>query len=211
MTSRQDGDDLPSPKGGAVEASVAGGPGIINPTPTQPGGPPPEFYMQMLQQQRDMLQAITSLTPNKTVSTDRASPSALREAPPPRATLDFSRHQLSDGECSDPGDDLQQRFDALLESGDESDSEGDVFADIKNFFDKEEKLGPNVSDATADIVKLGMRTPVDGAKERELREKVLRPANCEDLSVPTVNKEIWDELSRHTHDSDMALQRIQRL
>jgi len=159
--------------------------------------------MEMMKQQQEMLQTMTALVPG--LSPDkgikRNIPAALGAPPKKQNRGTILEHELSEGELTDSNgeDTVSQKMDELLGGSEPEESEGDVYSELKSFFDKEEMLGEAVSGATAEVVdsplvEAVMRSTVSHVKQKELLDKVQRPSNCEALQVPKVNPEIWKEL-----------------
>ena len=63
-----------------------------------------------------------------------------------------------------------------------------MLANLKDFFNAEEKLGEPVHQKTADAVATALRSATLGAKQSDLLKKILRPANCE--ALPRVNQDV---------------------
>lgn len=56
-----------------------------------------------------------------------------------------------------------------------------------------------------------MRTRVGETKKKDLMAKHLKPQNCENITVPRVNKGLWSRLPRKTREHDLKLQHIQSI
>jgi len=184
----------------------------VAPKPKDSWAPTQNMFMEMFHQQQAMMKAMTSLVPDMSSEAGRKRniPAALG-APPKKQK--GCEQDMSEGEISDTfedDDNVSYKMGKLLEDSDKE-SEEDIYKDIKDFFSKDEKLGPEVSGATAELVEAVMRSSVSHAKEKELAEKIVRPSNCEALQVPRINPEIWKELKRETKDGDLGLQRTQTL
>jgi len=176
------------------------------------------MLFEMLKQQQTMMQTMSALLPGMSPDTERRKgikrniPAALGAPPKRDKVARASEHVMSEGEISDSyeeNDTVSCKMGALLGDSDQEDSEGDIYQNIKDFFDKDEKLGPAVSGPTADLVEAVMRSTVSHIKEKELVDKEVRPSNCEALLVPKINAEIWKELKKDTKDTDMSFQKTQ--
>lgn len=176
---------------------------------------PPEMFVSMMRQQQDLLQAMSSFVPNKRgIKDTQAAAGAPSKKTCKRKLQVETETGLSEGELeeNEQVDELSEKLDAWGDEDEDQDGgEPDVYDEIKLFFEKEDKLGVPVSKDTAEIVEMGMRGSVLHSKEKELMERVLRPANCDQLIVPRVNSEIWKEIRKDTRDNDVTFQRIQSL
>ena len=130
-------------------------------------------------------------------------PLTLSEASSTRDTVSIA--ERSEGELSDEAEDF-----AGYRSG-ESSGDEDVLGSLKVFFNKEEVLGAPVRGETAAIVNAGLRSIVSLDREKELTAKINRPENCEGLTVPKINRDIWDILPRGSREADLGVQRTQFL
>lgn len=190
-----------------------------------------DMFLQALAHQSDnFMQAIKALQP-----TDSSKLTPATAVPSTSTVVDSgvavasavqtppSNHTLSDGELSDTGSSgsgsaYEDKMDSFLQASEEAsaeqegaDTDQNLFADLIQFFDQEEKVGKPVHDKLAEVVNSALRTKVPAEKEKSLLEAVHRPKNCNALVVPKVNPEIWGKLKRSTRAVDLDLQRIQSL
>lgn len=122
------------------------------------------------------------------------------EGQPPKKKLKESRESsglsLTTGESPDAADD------SILEK-------------LSKQFDGKDKYGQPVKEELAKILKgmfSGEKCKADEEKKREdYFEKFKIPENCESLSVPKVNKEIWRSLPAAARNSDFDIQKPQKL
>ena len=114
---------------------------------------------------------------------------------------------MADGTSA--GHDTWSNVEACLgwedENEDGSDQEDFSYDELVKFFDKDEKLGPKLNDATLAMVDGALRSPVPATKEKEYLDKLLRPENSLGLIVPRTNPEVWTEIRRFTKDFDFKL------
>ena len=117
----------------------------------------------------------------------------------------------SDREFS--GDELEAQFDELAKGSEDSPvNDGDAndqLEQLADFFESEEKCGPEVSGGLAKTLNRGMRSRIAASKIDEVADKYLRPKNCDNLSVPKVNPEIWDKMSDTAQGRDIGFQKLQ--
>lgn len=183
-------------------------------TGKQDGGkwePTPQMFMSIVEQQREMLKVMSTMLPMQTSPKNVAAAAGKAPKAGMKRKAAISAHELSDeGEWSDNS---EENFEGKLEAlcGNNDEQEPELYADIVQFFDKEEKLGTDVSVRTADLVKAAMRVSMSHSKEKELTEKIFRPENCPSLIVPKINPEIWRDIKKETRDADVAAQRTQNL
>jgi len=192
-------------------------PGHVRPASTavRPGemanfGPgwSPDMFADMLKQQQDMLKTMATLLPRSGNTRGEETDSESLSTPPAkRSRISTSK---SEGEISENEDTVDRDFDNFVASGN-SGEESDPYENISAFFHEEEKLGKEVADPTAKLVNSALRSVISVAKEKELVSNVLRPANCEALSVPRVNVEVWREIRKEARDADGSVQRVQTL
>ena len=177
--------------------------------------PDVHLFSKLLQQQQQMMDVMASMLPE--TGTKRAAPSAT--ATITRADINKkARPEVCYSEDLEEDDEMDvddKMADWLQVNEDEKTCEDghdpDIYADIKSFFESEEKLGREVSEPTAQLVDAAMRSVVSGSKEKELTDKVCRPGNCASLVVPKINPEIWRQLKRETRETDVNYQRVQTL
>ena len=96
-----------------------------------------------------------------------------------------------------------------------STTKNSVMENLCQHFDSKDRYGKPVMDDLVNILKVIFSTDISKAdvdkKREEFIEKFLFPKNCEILSVPKVNKEIWRLLPASARNSDIAIQKPQTL
>ncbi|XP_062583550.1 uncharacterized protein LOC134245262 [Saccostrea cucullata] len=94
-------------------------------------------------------------------------------------------------------------------------SENSILEKLSKQFDGKDKFGLPIGDELAKILKAmftGDKTKANEEKKREENyEKFKLPQNCEILLVPKVNKEIWRSLPASARNSDLDIQKPQKL
>ena len=138
-----------------------------------------DFLKLLVDQQKQMFDSLKEqLQPrfSKQASSDMTADSAEQPASK-RPT-----HEMLDEETGDKWDSIEDQLEALggPERAGESADE-DVLEDIREFFVKKEKLEPNLSQPTADVLTAALRALIPQGQEQEILERVLSPANCDRL------------------------------
>ena len=82
---------------------------------------------------------------------------------------------------------------------------------IAQDFQSDEQTDPKVSQKLADIVNKRWGSKLEEAKLKEKLAKYNRPDNCERLTVPKVNPEIWHKLKHVTRSTDLRLANMQKV
>ena len=168
------------------------------------------FHQQqqmMATQQNAFLMALTQLTSN----TQSKAAESESGPPPPKRRKEAAYVSSDEGEIPDEHD----KFDSLIIS-EESHSEDEpdpspLLSDMAQYFALEEECGPSVIAKLAEAVNAGLRKVVPDDKVREIADKLKRPQNCDALTVPKVNQELWPKLKRPTRNRDLKLQKTQGL
>ena len=70
-------------------------------------------------------------------------------------------------------------------------------------------FGPKVSDTLAKYVKAKWENKLNYATIKDKHTKILMPENCQDISVPVTNSEIFEQLTNYFKKGDMRLKNIQ--
>ena len=117
---------------------------------------------------------------------DHATPPKRRRQPPAPSTM------------SDSGDSDSVTEDALLN-------------EIAPDFESDEQTDLKVAQKLADIVNKRWGSKLEEAKLKEKLAKYNRPDNCEKLTVPKVNPEIWNKLKHGTKSADLRLANMQKV
>ena len=91
------------------------------------------------------------------------------------------------------------------------DEQSDIYKEVHQFFDKDEKLGNAVSSESADLIKSGLRNVMGPARERDFLDSIRRPSNCDTLLVPKTNPPVWREIRQTTKEQDVIYQRFQAI
>ena len=83
--------------------------------------------------------------------------------------------------------------------------------EIAQDFVSDEQTAPKVAQKLADIVNKRWGSKLEEAKLKEKLAKYNRPDNCEKLTVPKVNPEIWNKLKHGTKSADLRLANMQKV
>ena len=127
-----------------------------------------------------------------------------------------SAKRLKDDDVSSRSSfDLDEQVDRLVNEPDasETDAEGDLavdLADLAQDYEKEDDLGPKVSENLANLINVMMKGAISEEKLEQKFSKLKRPENC-NLFVPKVNAEIWNILDHSAKTDDLRTQRVQKM
>ncbi|XP_065069964.1 uncharacterized protein LOC135694977 [Rhopilema esculentum] len=103
-------------------------------------------------------------------------------------------------------------IDALLapaSSTKPKDTSGDILQEINEEVYGEECLAASVSNQLAGIVNKRWQTKMPSEKLKSLLAKYNRPENCEKLTVPRVNAQIWNNLAKQHKMADVRMSHVQ--
>lgn len=110
------------------------------------------------------------------------------------------------------GDDLQPQGQVQDASPDRSDGDDDldfIARDVEAQFELEEETGPDLNSSVMNMVqKLVQKTVPDSAMKAKL-DKVKRPGNCDFLTTPKLNPEIWAVLKSGVRSKEIRAQKLQ--
>ena len=90
-------------------------------------------------------------------------------------------------------------------------TEDALLNEIAQDFESDEQTDPKVVQKLADIVNKRWGSKLEDAKLKEKLAKYNRPDNCEKLTVPKVNPEIWNKLKHVTRSADLRLANMQKV
>ena len=85
----------------------------------------------------------------------------------------------------------------------------DIIKELSDFYEVQERCGLPIQESLAKVVNAGFRSQIAQDKFKDLNEKHLKPQNCQNLSVPKVNPEIWAKMNKSTKQMDAKLQKFQ--
>ena len=89
-----------------------------------------------------------------------------------------------------------------------------VITRLNDKYNTSENMGPAISEGLSNLLKRLIKDRANGKKDDERKrvlEHNLRPENCEVLAPPTVNKEIWGNISSISRSSDLEYQKMQKV
>ena len=144
----------------------------------------------------------------------------LAEEPEDHATPPKRRRKLPAASAmSDSGDSDPEKSDSealtCSPNGDPpkrgSSAEDALLNEIAQDFESDEQTDPKVAQKLADIVNKRWGSKLEEAKLKEKLAKYNRPDNCEKLTVPKVNPEIWNKLKHWTRSADLRLANMQKV
>ena len=158
---------------------------------------------QMSSTMLSMESAIKRLAPE-----DHATPpKRRRQSPAPIAMSDSWDSDLEQSDSEEP---------KIPSNGDppklgSSVTEDALLNEIAQDFVSDEQTAPKVAQKLADIVNKRWGSKLEEAKLKEKLAKYNRPDNCEKLTVPKVNPEIWNKLKHGTKSADLRLANMQKV
>ena len=139
---------------------------------------------------------------------DHATPPKKRRKPP--ATSAMSDSGDSDPEKSDfeqlnfpPNGDPPKLGSSVTEDA--------LLNEIAQDFESDEQTDLKVAQKLVDIVNKRWGSKLEEAKLKKKLAKYNRPNNCEKLTVPKVNPEIWNKLKHVTRSADLRLADMQKV
>ena len=89
-------------------------------------------------------------------------------------------------------------------------AEDNLLNEIAQDFAEVTPVGDDVCQKLADIINQRWASKLDEQKLKSKMEKYSRPKNCEKLTVPRVNEEIWNTLNHATRGTDLKLVNFQK-
>jgi len=153
-----------------------------------------------------LTQSSSSIHCHKRGKSPAKDPSTHKRARPSTGEQDFSE---SEGENSEPEPDIQKDVEDLLKNGSSEDESEDLFGNIEEEYDIDEKCGPPVSEKLAGIVNKMARAKLTDELVKEKLNKFKRPKNCDKLVSVKVNPEIWCKITSKAKSRDRKIQKIQ--
>ena len=162
----------------------------------------------MTQMSSTMLSMENAMKRLASAPVDHATPPKRGKKPP--ATSAMSDSGDSDPEKSDseelnfpPNGDPPKLSSSVTEDA--------LLNEIAQDFESDEQTDPKVAQKLADIVNKRWGSKLEEAKLKEKLAKYNRPDNCEKLTVPKVNPEIWNKLKHVTRSADLRLANMQKV
>ena len=135
--------------------------------------------------------------------------------PPKRSRKPPAASAMSNSGDSDPenSDSEELNFPPIGDPPklDSSVTEDALLNEIAQDFESDEQADPKVAQKLADIVNKRWGSKLEEAKLKEKLAKYNRPDNCEKLTVPKVNPEIWNKLNHVTRSADLRLANTQKV
>ena len=112
----------------------------------------------------------------------------------------------SDKESEEPAHKKQKTDDRVILSKDNS----DILNKLEKEFNVSEQDGAEIHGNLATIVQKVLKDKPEEDKLTEIKNRYLRPKNCEMLAETRVNLAIWNNLSERARTSDLKLQKVQK-
>ncbi|XP_013387436.1 uncharacterized protein LOC106156643 [Lingula anatina] len=133
---------------------------------------------------------------------------AAKNKPAKRSATVFKGEEGDDSSCSDIDSPMDHQDEddvaSLLNAAGKqpkaakSDSAA-VLEDVSASFEDEEDTGPNISAKLAEIANKAFSKPLATEKVKRKKELYLRPQNCDKVTVPRVDKEIWRRMRKQNY------------
>ena len=141
--------------------------------------------------------------------TSKRGKSPLRVSSSKRARHeDMSDSSVSEQDVEEDIDNLLKPDSADKEKADKQEND-DIFCELEEEYDLEEKCGPLVQEKLAGIVNKMARTKLNDDLLKEKLNKFNRPKNCDKLVATKVNPEIWGKITSNTRSRDVKFQKVQ--
>ena len=136
---------------------------------------------------------------------DHATPPKRKRKPHAISDSGDSDHEESDSEQLNlpPNGDLPKPGSSVTEDT--------LLNEIAQDFESDEQTDPKVTQKLADIFNKRWGSKLEEAKLKEKLAKYNQPDNCEKLTVPKVNPEIWNKLKHMTRSADLRLANMQKV
>ena len=131
---------------------------------------------------------------------------------PPCITVIEDEEEDEEPEEQDVMEDIQGLIDEEGEITEEMPEEAedlDFLDQLAQDFEVEDKVGPEITEKIATIVKSSFTKKLAQEKMKALQESYQRPKNCDVLAPVKVNPEIWAKMKPDTRNKDLELQKIQ--
>lgn len=97
------------------------------------------------------------------------------------------------------------------EKDSDDDDDDDLLQSINNLYDNQDNTGDAVNGKLAKSVNLSFRSMLSKEHQVKINEKLKRPENCENMTVPRVNVEVWEQAKMFHKTKDLQLGKVQSL
>ena len=126
---------------------------------------------------------------------------------------DRTGYQTSSPPLSDIGDAVLAELSDIsdIEEATQDEDLSSILDNLGDFFDVTESSGPDTLPKLAKIVNAGFRSITSQEKTKSLCDKYNRPGNCQNMTVPKINEEIFQSINRHSLLRDKGFQFTQKL
>ncbi|XP_046553072.1 uncharacterized protein LOC124262610 [Haliotis rubra] len=105
----------------------------------------------------------------------------------------------------------QEKFDNDTNNEDDISAINELVCDLRDFFGNDEDTSEKIRTDLAQTVNDGVSKQPTMAKIKTVMDRYKRPENCEGLTVPRINEEIWHQAKAHTKSKDLKSQHLQGL
>jgi len=135
--------------------------------------------------------------------------------PPKRSKTSSTAPEIHNSHDSDSEKSASEELNLPAVKGDppsagSADKEDELSNEIAQDFESDEKTDRKVTQKLADIVNKRWASKSEETKWKDKITKYNRPDNCEKLTVPKVNPEIWNKLKHRTRSEDLCLANMQK-
>ncbi|XP_023930955.1 uncharacterized protein LOC106153058 [Lingula anatina] len=129
-----------------------------------------------------------------------------------RISANMGAHDSSDENDNihvDDEDDLDESRDHTTAGNEATAGNDDLLALLSQSLKMKEACGPAVDAELAEKIDTMMSTGISDQRLTEVKEKYLRPDNCQYLVVPQCQREVWTGAGEILRSRDLKLQRVQ--
>lgn len=176
-------------------------------------------FQTMVQQQAEILSALKGKAISHSDSKSNTADSASK-----RKTADSADETNADSASNETTDSVSEPgtsgecapINYALESSDTEESENetdgeDLLAKMELMYSDSDGTGEKVNEKLAKNVNLSFRKFLSTTNQKTVKEKYKIPSNCENVKVPKVNFEIWEEARHFIKTKDLSLVKAQTL
>ena len=195
--------------------------------PTCSGHSMPERILQaMLQQQSLLLKTVQALNTNVSESksdnelTNKSDNELTNKCGNEPTNKSGNEPTNKSGNEPTPVESDDSRVNAPLSydldevsSDDERDcaSDSEDLLTMQKLYDNSDNFSDKVHDKLADNINLSLRKRLSKKDQRDILDQYKRPENVDNMSVPKVNIELWEDANQNMKNKDMNLSKIQAL
>ncbi|XP_062606530.1 uncharacterized protein LOC134268304 [Saccostrea cucullata] len=128
--------------------------------------------------------------------------------PPVPNKLQKTNHQTETAD-SDEADDFDVLINEAKEKQSEDEDDKSFLGSLEDFMLNDDRTGPNISEELSKVLNKSFQNRPSEEKAKKLCEKYFRPKNCDNMTVPKCNPEVWPSLRKKSQSCDYKLQKTQ--